>query len=144
MRRPFALCFSLLVPLVLFAADPEPENDSKTIQGTWKIVKATKGGEVPSEQMLKSEFTFTADKVSVTHSGGDVNPAQYKLDPKKKPREIDITPSTGADLVVRGIYKFEKGQLILHVGKPGGDRPKDFEEKVEATLVLERAKPKKE
>jgi uncharacterized protein (TIGR03067 family) len=142
MYRAVALCLGLLVPVALFAADPEPENDAKNLLGTWKIVKGTKGGEEPSEDMLKSKLIFTADKVTVTRPSGGEDPASYKIDPKKNPKEIDITPMMGADLVVRGIYKFEKGQLILHASKPGSERPKKFDDKSDVTLILEREKKK--
>lgn len=142
MRRALALMCCLLLPVAVLAADaePEPENDRKTILGTWKIIKATKGGEVPDADMLKSQFTFGSDKISVTRPGGGEDPAGYKIDPKKMPKEIDIKPMNGADLVIRGIYKFEKGQLFLHFNKPGSVRPKNFEEKTDITLQLQRVK----
>jgi len=142
MRRLFALLYCLVVPLAMVAADaePEPENDAKTILGTWKIVKATKGGEVPDAEMLKSQFIFKAEKVIVTRPSGGEDPASYKLYPNKNPKEIDISPTMGAEQTVRGIYKFEKGQLLLLVNKPGAERPKKYDEKTDVMLLLERVK----
>jgi uncharacterized protein (TIGR03067 family) len=135
----------LLFPLAVGAQDPEPVDDPKSILGNWEIVKATKGGEPPPDDMLKSKFKFTADKIFITQPDGPSGepPAAYVLNPKKTPKEIDITPPMGDELAVRGIYKLEKNQLILHANKPGAERPKNFEEKADIVLVLKRAAKEK-
>ena len=50
----------------------------------------------------------------------------------KDPKELDITPSDGPDKdkVASGIFRIEKGELHLCLGRPGqGNRPTAFESK---------------
>jgi len=66
--------------------------------------------------------------------------AEYKLDPSKDPKYIDITPLDGPEnekgKVFRGIYKLEVDKLTIHFVLPGGERPGDFENKEGANSML--------
>ena len=58
---------------------------------------------------------------------------------------IDITPVTpkGGDAKsIKGIYKFDKGELTMCWGEQGAARPTKFDDKSRALLVLRKAKPK--
>ena len=146
----------LLCPLVLVAsvgaAEPSPEpdepDDAKTILGTWQAVKAVKRGTpAPASEVENLKLEVTKDKLVIVE-GREKGPREervtYKLDPKAKPRTIDLTMiDAGKGIVVRGIYKIEKGELTIVTGDHDEARPKAFAEKGRTLLVFRKAKAKK-
>jgi uncharacterized protein (TIGR03067 family) len=52
----------------------------------------------------------------------------HKLNPSKKPKEIDASDTEGPfkGKTVLGIYKLEKGEFTVCFSPPGMDRPKEF------------------
>jgi uncharacterized protein (TIGR03067 family) len=150
--RPFAL---LLCPLVLVAAiraaepspEPDGDNDAKTILGTWQAVKGIKRGTPATAAGIeKMTMEVTKDKLTIIEGrekGAREERVTYKLDAKAKPRAIDLTLAGPKEVVVRGIYKFEKGELTIETSDPGGARPKVFGEKGRTVLVFRKAKAKK-
>ena len=147
--RPIAL---LLCPLVLasagWAADPSPEpdgdDDAKTILGTWKAVKASKRGTpAPASEVENLKLEVTKDKLTIVEGrakGPREERVTYKLDMKAKPRTIDLTLKGPKEVLVRGIYKIDKGELTIVTGDPDGTRPKAFDEKGKTVLVFRKAK----
>jgi uncharacterized protein (TIGR03067 family) len=146
----------LLCPLVLVAAvgaaDPSPEpdqdDDAKTILGSWQAVKGVKRGTpATAAEIEKLRLEVMKDKLSIIE-GREKGPREeritYKLDPKAKPRTIDLTlTGRGKEIVIRGIYKIEKGELTIVTGEQDDARPKAFDEKGRTVLVFRKAKAKK-
>ena len=133
-----------IIALVLFAraAEPEPEDDRKRIVGTWAPVRIEKADEKTPDEAVNIRFHFTDKEFRIQTPGLPDKTTTYKLYPGKKPAWIDIVPPEGGKLV-RGIYKFEKGRLILHTHRPGGDRPATFEERCDTLLILKPVAPAK-
>ena len=146
--RPFALLLCLLIGSIVWAADPSPEpdddNDAKKIIGHWDLVKAVKDGKpAPGGEMKDMKVEITKDQLIITMPGRiSKETAKYKLDMKSKPRSIDISPQVAGDVTVKGIYKFDKGELTMCWGEPGAERPTKFDDKSKALLVLRKAKAK--
>ncbi len=68
----------------------------------------------------------------------------FKIDPAKKPKEIDITHPAVKDGTVEGIYSLEGESLKMCYGKKDKDRPAKFSTKAGdrgVLFVLKRAKP---
>ena len=109
------------------------------------MVKAVKDGQPPpGDEMKKMTVEITKDQLIIAMGGRDrKETAGYKLDMKAKPRGIDITLGPGRDMAVKGIYKFDKGELTMCWGDPGSARPTKFDDKSKALLVLRKAKVKK-
>jgi uncharacterized protein (TIGR03067 family) len=136
-------------------ADPEPDTtkaELKKLQGTWTVTKVwIKGKE--REPSLKMTWAFDGDKLTWA-----VRPAKakgpgtvgykgtvtykVKVDTKKKPYTIEMTPEKGKDKGKGqpGLFKFEKGELYLALGR--GEAPKDFKGDDAPVYVMTREKAK--
>jgi uncharacterized protein (TIGR03067 family) len=137
MSRLFSLGLIALTALAL-AADPEPEDDRKRILGTWAPVRIEKADEKTPDEAVQLRFEFTAKELRIRQPGVPDKKSTYKLYPGKKPGWIDLVPFEGGKLV-QGIYRLDGGRLIVHTHRPGGDRPKTFEERPDTLLVLKRS-----
>jgi uncharacterized protein (TIGR03067 family) len=121
------------------------EKDEDKVQGSWSVVSGEKEGKkVPEGEFKDFRVTFGAGgKLTASHDGKDVE-ATYKLDPAKKPRQIDVTISEGGmDQLFKGIYALEKDTLKLCLAHPPEERPTEFatQEGVRSMLlVLKRDK----
>jgi uncharacterized protein (TIGR03067 family) len=131
-----------LLPLFLLVATPAPaEESSKTdlesLRGTWSIARAIHDGHVSSPEKTKSvKLTFAADKFTVHGEKG--MESVFKLNPSKKPCEIDVTPGSGPDkgMTLKGIYDLNGDELKLCIAKPGRDRPTEFTSKENTGVIL--------
>jgi uncharacterized protein (TIGR03067 family) len=153
----FAFAVLLCLPLALAARpDPDPEPltpaqaDMKAMQGEWAVVKVggPKGKEKRADEIAKARFTFEKDVIKVTGGPRKEEDVKFTLDATKKPRWIDIIPpgpkGKGGEPPVKGIYKFEKGELsIAFTEGPRGERPTKFDDPKVNLLVLKRPEKKK-
>ena len=119
---------------LLFAADDKPEEaikkDREKIAGVWTVtLREMNGAKVEEEELKKILVTFKADgTLEVRREGEKVVDGVSKIDPTKKPKEIDITVRTpdGSERSVKGIYEIEGDNLRICTAGPGPDRPKEF------------------
>ena len=123
-------------------AGGDAKADLKKFEGTWSVVSAKKGGkDAPEDEKIQDvRLTFAGDKLTIKH-GERTMEGTFKIDPAKKPAQIDITMM---DKGVEGIYRFTKGGMLqLCFNEPGGGRPTEFkspEDSKTMILVLKRAK----
>jgi RNA polymerase sigma factor (sigma-70 family) len=125
------------------AAD-KPKADKDNLQGTWVPVSAEEGGKKITDDEIKAagfEMVFDGDKVTFPIKG-EPKELGYKLDPAKKPKQIDLVFGEGK--TAKGIYLLDGDTLKMCVQKdPDGERPAEFVSK-EGTehwlIVLERKK----
>jgi len=142
---------SLLIGLAIAVGAPAKEapkdKDKPGIVGTWVGEKAVAGGKdlpVPDGGI---SFTFTEDGKVMIKEGKREKPdsGTYKLDPKKDPAEIDLTPPPDKkdDKTILGIYKVDGDTLTLCFGKESAERPTKFESPEGSKFIvitLKRAK----
>lgn len=137
--RVMSMLFVFVFSLIVVAA----QGDTETIQGSWSVVKATKRGkEAPEDEIKQVKLTFKGNTVTVNDGKRDEE-ASFKLDPAKKPKEIDITPGGNAEKAVPGIYELTGDDLKICFSGPGGVRPTTFEatpESKHSLLILKRMK----
>ena len=138
--------YSLIIGLAVVVAAPgkdAPKKDMPTLVGEWVPTEALQGGK-PDLPPAGTSIVFTADGKVLMKEGNAAKPEEgtYKIDAKKNPAEIDITPPAKEGGAVIGIYKFEKDKLIICITM-GGERPKEFASPAGSQLMLitlERAK----
>ena len=128
------------------AAKDGPKKDPPSVVGEWVAEKGVVGGNDKGVPPGGVTFEFTAEGKVLIHEGKkQPDPADYKVDPKKSPAEIDITPGAGqAATPMPGIYKVDGDTLTICVGR-GGTRPSKFESPAGSDvmlLTLKRVKPK--
>jgi uncharacterized protein (TIGR03067 family) len=142
MRVLLALAATALL-LTGLAVAGDTKEDLKKLEGTWK-------GEFEGKKL---EMKMEKDKFTVTFSFGDndiVFKGKIKIDPSKKPKEIDLTVEEGKDFqgkTSQGIYEIDGDSLKWCANEPGKDtRPKAFPDKEGETgeghmyLVLKKSK----
>ena len=150
---------TLLMVSCLPAAEPSKdeqiEKDRKQLEGSWIVVTATVPGAPQSvvDDMKSTKYAFQGSKVVLSGKTGTGEIAKfdaaYELDPTKSPREITIF--AGGDDRKRespGLYEISGDELKLCLaigtrvgGKDVISRPKGFDSKDAALLVLKREKP---
>jgi uncharacterized protein (TIGR03067 family) len=139
------LVLSLLIGVSGEAGEKGGKGDEKRIQGTWTVVSMEQSGKKASDEEVKdAQITFAADgKLTAMHMG-KVMEGTYKLNPDKKPRQMDVTFSKGGkEETHKAIYEFEKGTLKICGAETGDARPKEFTTKEgdkRLLMVLRRVK----
>jgi uncharacterized protein (TIGR03067 family) len=131
------------VCLLLIAADSKVENDAKgkkheeAIAGEWKVATlAVDGNEI--EDAKGQKFTFKGSKLTREAPEG-TQTYTFKLDPSKKPAEVDFVPEEGDNKgkTLKGIYTLKNEEFRVYLTlSPDGKRPKDFDSKDGEQLVL--------
>ena len=119
------------------AADESSKTDLESLRGTWSIARAIHDGRLSAPEKTKSvKLSFAGDKLTVQGEKG--MESVFKLEPSKKPREIDVTPGSGPDkgMTLKGIYDLNGDELKLCIAKPGRDRPTEFASKENTGVIL--------
>jgi uncharacterized protein (TIGR03067 family) len=120
----------------------------KQLQGTYTLKSGAKSGTQLSDEDVKAfdNAVIAGDTITITAKGKG-EPAKLKVNPSKKPAEIDILPTRGKTRLIPGIYKLNNGELTLVYARgKNAKRPKDFDakEKGQIKLVLvKKTEPKK-
>lgn len=135
---------------LLIAADAKDDDAGKkalkAIEGTYVMVSGEAKGEKLSEKTVKgAKLVIEGDKHTV-NVGEDTIIGTHKVDPSKKPKEIDGMDTEGPNKgkTTLGIYKLEKGEFTVCFAPPGKDRPKEFSTKSGTGEILHvwKKKPK--
>ena len=123
----------------------DADKEKEKLQGAWQPVSAIEKGKEQSKEELKNrKITFKGDQITVKH-GDKVHDVTFKLDPGKKPKEIDVTgkDDEGKERMMKGIYELKRDTLKVCMDMEGGDRPSKFESPEGSNLIfvtLERIK----
>ncbi|HMF14628.1 MAG TPA: TIGR03067 domain-containing protein [Gemmataceae bacterium] len=132
------LVLAFFVPVSPAAlAEEAAKKDPELFQGTWALVSAIHDGRKSAPEKIKTvKLTFSGEKLTVHGEKG--MESAFKLDPSKKPKEIDVTPGDGPDRgkVLRGIYELMDEELKICIGKAGKERPTEFASKENSGVVL--------
>lgn len=101
----------------------------------------------PIAKLKGLHVVFTRDHMTESKPGAtpkDLIPAKYKLNPARKPKEIDLTYPVGGGTTSLGIYELNSDELKLAIGShtKAFVRPTSFdpETKPATLLILKRVK----
>jgi uncharacterized protein (TIGR03067 family) len=141
----------LAVGLVIGAGAPQDDvkQEKEKLQGTWKAVTVEERGQSKDDNE-DHRLVFAGDEFSIKEGDRTIIKGKFKLDPSKKPKEIDMEITEARKEEQKGktglaIYTLEGDELKLCVCEPGEpDRPKEFagQAGTKHTLVtLKREKP---
>ena len=140
----------LAVGFASLASSDDAKGDAEKLQGTWQASEAVANGEpIPKEQIPRIKLVFGGEKVTFHLPDGDGKPVDmsFRLDPSKKPKGVDFTVVSGADMgnTVEGIYELNGDMLrvCFAMGK-AAKRPTEFAAPKKSGLVvltLKRTKP---
>jgi uncharacterized protein (TIGR03067 family) len=108
--------------------DGAAEKELKKLEGTWVLVAGEEKGKKLSEELLKkSKLVIIGNKHEV-HVGDTVIKGTHKLNPAKKPKQIDASDTEGpyAGKGAHGIYEIKGDEFKVCFSGPGKDRPTEF------------------
>jgi uncharacterized protein (TIGR03067 family) len=138
-------------------ADDKPKEDKDAIQGTWLAIGVERDGkEAPDDaqtkEMKASKLIITADKITSVTAKLVKQNASYMLDPTKKPKHLDLTPSDGPKNLkgktLHGLYSLDGDVLkICMLMTAGDERPTELATKEGGFAMLttfKREKPAKD
>jgi uncharacterized protein (TIGR03067 family) len=118
--------------------DDKAQTDAlKAIEGTW-VTKENEG--------IDAKWVFTGASLKASVNGMDYT-CKVKLDPAAKPNptadfEIEDGPEDAKGKVSKAIYKLDGDKLKICVSHPGKDRPKDYEQVPDESILFEFTKQK--
>lgn len=143
MRFTLAAAVAAAVAVGLTAAptpkDKEKVKDEDAIQGTWKIESFDSGGgqnAPPKEALDSMRLTFKKDgKMEMTGGpGGQSRDGEYKMDPKAKPKTIDLIADGRP---APGIYELDGDTFKLCMSEgQNAARPEEFKAGGMRTVVV--------
>ncbi len=157
MKSPFLGFLVIGVLLTAIAAivsagdtkDDAIKNDRKQIEGTWRVVAVeVNGNKATEEDARKLTVVNGSDGTwSLISEGKQISKGTSTIDPTKKPKTIDFTPTEGEGKGKQhlGIYELGKNTRKMCFAPPEKERPNEFSsmpgsEHILVTFEREKAK----
>jgi uncharacterized protein (TIGR03067 family) len=132
---------ALAVGAVIAANAEDAKKGLEKLQGTWALVSGERDGKKFTEEEVKKTMLFIKDdtfripesSVATSEDG------TIKIDPSKKPKEMDATTGSGPDKgkIWQGIYKLHGDTYEVCFAPPGKDRPTEFSSKAGSGHLLQ-------
>jgi uncharacterized protein (TIGR03067 family) len=116
---------TLLLASLLAPAAPAPkQDDAKALPGTWRGVTVEEQGKSSKAEGKKYLLVIEKGTLTLKEGSAVVVRGPLKLDPRSKPKRLDLTVAEGAGKghAVLGIYERDGGVLKWCVNRPGLDK----------------------
>lgn len=133
----FATALVLMGGALVGLARADEKTALKELEGTYKPLVVEKDGKSAEKGIVDTmTVQIKGDELIVSFSADDKKVAKIKVTPDPKLSNIDLSPQDGTEKgkTFPGIYKLEKGELVLAFSEKG-DRPKEFKSDNEAILL---------
>lgn len=149
MKRSFCplVLVAFAVGILPFASGAD-QGDQKKLQGTWKMTAAWAGGtKVDIPKGADAYYVFAGDKLTMKATGEVDKNGTFKVDPIKRPSQIDLIAEKGKEKeTMQGIYKLDGDTLTVAYSAmgPKGKRPAVFEGKDVMVMTFTKEAEKKE
>ena len=107
------------------------KQDKGKLRGTWRAVTARQRGE-SKDEAAEHRLIFSGDEFSIKRNDETILKGKFKIDPSKKPKEIEMEIAEAAKeqlhgKTVLGIYELDADTLKWCANDPGEtERPKEF------------------
>jgi uncharacterized protein (TIGR03067 family) len=106
------------------------KKDCKRMEGTWRATALIVNGETFTQENASALTVVNGGDGTwiIRDRGTEKSKGTSTIDPTKKPKTIDITPSGGQDkdMTYLGIYELGENSRKVCIAPPGRGRPKDF------------------
>lgn len=138
----FAVIAALTASPAWGADDKAVEKDMAQLQGEWSLVSAMTDGEPMPENLRKQmKWIFKGNVATRTMSGKPLMKAKITISPSQTPKTIDhqILDAIAVGGTQIGIYELDGDKLKVCFTYPGGQRPKEFSDKL-LLMVWKREK----
>src|SRR5262249_22700755 len=120
----------------LTAAWSGDAKNGATLEGTWLPASAEIGGEKFPDEIRKSIKLVIKGDTYTANVGDKVDKGTVKLNPKAKPKALDITGTDGPnkDKTILAIYEYDADTLRVCYDLSGKNRPTEFATKAGTQL----------
>jgi uncharacterized protein (TIGR03067 family) len=137
------LTLVLLTAVAGLADDAKEEaiqRERKRLAGTWRVVALEINGEKSADEETKKLTVVNGDDGawSLLAEGKEISRGTSTLDPTKKPKTIDFTPTAGEGKGQQyvGVYELGEATRKLCFVSSGKDRPSEFSSKSGSERIL--------
>lgn len=116
----------------------EAKKDMKALEGEWSMVSSQREGmPLPEIFMTDMKLSFKDDQVLGELGPNKILNTKFKLDPAKKPKEIDYAPrDSEKGKPTLAIYELDGESLKLCQAAAGKERPTDFTAKIGSDRIF--------
>jgi uncharacterized protein (TIGR03067 family) len=152
-----ALCFLILTTGSIMATDSPAKDDTSKgdldkLRGTWLTVSLINDGKTlqdektPAKEGPTTKLVYEGDKWMIKVGDKTVAKGMLKIDPSKKPKEIDLLDESGMknEKTKLGIYEIDGDTYKFCLAAAGKPRPTEFTSKEgsgHSLGVMKREKP---
>lgn len=146
MKKVLAVLVAGVLCVAVSRAEKDASKELKKYTGTWAAVSVEHDGKKLSAEDVKTvKLTVDGEKYTF-HLRDMVIEGTHKVDPTKKPKQIDAVRSKGphAGETLKGIYELTDKTFKVCFAAPGKDRPTEFATKEgdgHRLLSFKREKP---
>ena len=113
-----------------FAQDDAAKKDLRALQGEWVMAALeVNGTDVPANKLEGTVLTIKDDRYIVKVKDKQTTTAAIELNPKKNPKELNMTPQDGdkKDMLLKAIYRIDGDTFKMARGlNPEQERPNQF------------------
>jgi uncharacterized protein (TIGR03067 family) len=127
----------------LVAADALKDSSAKKelqkFQGTWKVASMEIGGKKVADDKAKgATLVVKGNQYAVKMGDKTLEQGTFKIDPTKKPKTIDVTPTEGKGKgkTFHGIYQINGDEARDSFSTDNKERPTSFDTKANSKWVV--------